>query len=545
MRRSLFLLACLIVLVASTHLRAQPFSIRGIKGLWWEGMPKYEQALPWLAEHDLNFLMLCYSSFPASGMDWRADYTPEEMERFRALAAKGKDLGVDVCLSFNPGIWSKPPLVYSSDADYQCAWEKVRKVHALGINWFALCLDDIGRELTPEDKARFVTLQAAQVHFVNRLWRDMRTLHPRPRLIFCPSAYLTDDAKNHLDYINTIGEGIDREVLMFWTGPQCCSTSISAADAAVFEKWIRRKPFVWDNYPVNDMYPWRPLVSPLKNRSADLSGAVSGYISNPMKQWHLSKIPLATTAMYLNDPASYDPAKAIEQVIRGYPADQQKAVRLLVDLYGSSFWGEAGFPPKPAPADRDSAYTMLPRYRVLRKLLSSNPGLSGLWEDVRPTLEQDISTLERKTRDRRVESPLKAMGDDFRGGAGVVFGYQQFGRDVNYVYAKPTGKSTMTVEFYLTSAQTGGAALRITGRDGDTGKKSRIRLELNGQAIFESVAPFPHTGFETRLFDVPPSVLREGANTLTITNLEEDGTLGMPPWFMVAEAELLPKEANR
>lgn len=528
------------VLIPASASTAKPFEVRGIKGLWWEGMAKYEQALPWLAEHDLNFLMLCYSSFKASGMDWRADYAPEEMEQIRNLAAKGRKLGVSVCLSFNPGIWSKPPLVYSSDADYRTAWNKVRGVHALGVNWFALCLDDIGRELTPEDKSRFGTLQEAQAYFVNRLWRDMKMLRPRPKLIFCPSAYLTDDAKNHLDYINTIGEKIDREVMMFWTGPQCCSASITAEDARVFEKWIRRKPFVWDNYPVNDMFPWRPLLSPLKDRSADLASAVSGYISNPMKQWRISTIPLTTTALYLNDPAGYVAEKAIEQAISAFPKDQQSAVRLLVELYGSSFWGENDFPPQPRPADRGAALRILPKYRVLRKMLSTDGDLRDIWEEVKPTLEQDIAALERKTRDRSVDSPLRAMGDDFDGGAGSVYGYVQFSRAVNYVYAQPTGRNVMSVEFYVDKLPAERAVLRLIARDGDTGVKSRIRLSINDTTVFEAIAPFSHTGFETKLFDVPAPALRIGVNRLMITNLAEEGVLGMPPWFMVAEAELIP-----
>jgi len=45
-----------------------PFAIRGIKGLCWDGAEKYQKALPWLAEHKLNFLMICYTSFPESAV---------------------------------------------------------------------------------------------------------------------------------------------------------------------------------------------------------------------------------------------------------------------------------------------------------------------------------------------------------------------------------------------------------------------------------------------------------------------------------------------
>src|SRR5207248_3049825 len=128
-------------------------------GLWWDGLDKYRLALPWLAEHRLNFLMLCYSSFPASGKTWREPYTSEELAGFGELAAQADHLNVKLCLSFNPGIWSNPPLTYSSDEDYQLALQKVRAVHAAGVRWFALCLDDINRGLQAADNQRFGTLQ--------------------------------------------------------------------------------------------------------------------------------------------------------------------------------------------------------------------------------------------------------------------------------------------------------------------------------------------------------------------------------------------------
>lgn len=515
------------------------FAIRGIKGLWWDGIDKYQLALPWLAAHRLNFLMLCYSSFPASATDWRSDYAPGQLQQIRELAEQGRKLGVDICLSFNPGIWSKPPLVYSNEDDYQRTLSKVNEVHALRVSWFALCLDDISRALEPADIERFGTLQAAHVHFVNRLWGDMQTLKPAPKLIFCPSAYSTDDAARHKDYITTVGRGIHRDVMMFWTGPAVCSPSITAADAAVFAKWIRRKPFVWDNYPVNDMYPWRPLLAPLKNRSADLAGAVSGYVANPMKQLHASALPLAATAAYLTDPAGYDPQKAMHDAVKQHPPEQHRALWLLLDLYGSSFWGEAGFPPQPRPADVASARKLLPKYRVLRRELSSKPGLADLWADVSATLDQDIALLERKTRDRRADSPLGAFGDDFEGGAADLFGSRFYNRCVNYVYARPTGRHEMRVDLYIDRLPAR-AALRLTARNDDSGRKPAIRIAINGRTLYEGESPFAADDFLNKPFEVAAGVLAEGANTLTVTNLADDGALGMPPWFMVADVELAP-----
>lgn len=357
-----------------------PFAIRGIKGLWWDGLDNYRKALPWAARHRLNFLMLCYSSFPESGKDWRAPYTAEETAGFAELARQADQLGIELCLSINPGIWSKPPLVYSGDDDYERLWRKLRNVHHdCGIHSFALCLDDIHTELTPADQKQFASLGDAHVHLLNRLWNDLKALHPRPRLIFCPSAYTTRDAERFAEYTRTIGERIDPEVMMFWTGPVVCSPSITAADARHIAALLKRKPIVWDNYPVNDMFPWRPLLAPLKGRAPDLAGEVAGYMANPMKQWEASKIPLGTTARYLNEPANYDARRALDQVIGEYAAEDRDAVRRLIDCYGATFLGEPRYPPKPAS---DAA-------RSLASELSARPNLRALWDDVRPTVEAD------------------------------------------------------------------------------------------------------------------------------------------------------------
>lgn len=520
---------------------SSPFAIRGIKGLWWEGDAKYRQALPWLAKHHLNFLMLCYTSFPESSWKWRDAYSAQEVQSFRELAEEARRLSVHLCLAINPGIWSKPPLVYSSEADFGCLLAKVKQAYDAGIRWFALCLDDIDQALQPADLRAYKTLEDAQTAFVNRLWTEMRALRPRPTLIFCPSAYTTADAEAHLHYIETIGAGVDREVMIFWTGPTVCSPSITAADARRFGAWIRRKPFVWDNYPANDGYYWRPVLAPVKGRGKDLAREVSGYLANPMKQWVASTLPLSSLAAYLHNPAAYTPKDGLRAMLAEYPAEYRPAVDLLVRLYGSSFLGEAGFPPRPRPRTQKDAARQLETYRRLVRLMTSAPGLRPLWEDVRPSVEADVAFLERKAGDRLQASPLRALGDQFDGGAADLFGYNFFGKPVNYVYARATGRHAMQADFVLASVPPQGAVLRLTARDDDSGKKLQIRILWNGHALVSGPSPFESTSFRTLEFEIPRDWLHPGRNVLRIENGEDRGTLGMPPWFMVAEAEVAPR----
>jgi hypothetical protein len=111
-------------------------------------------------------------------------------------------------------------------------------------------------------------------------------------------------------------------------------------------------------------------------------------MANPMKQWTASTIPLATLADYFRDPAGYDPAASIAHAVETqFTPEQRPTIRLLLDVYGTRFIGEPGYPPTPAAPDQ------LAKARQLRDALSSDATLADLWRDVQPTLDADIAKL--------------------------------------------------------------------------------------------------------------------------------------------------------
>ena len=542
-RRRLLMPLIAVLCFATPTMQAagsSPFAIRGIKGLWWDGIQKYRMALPWIASHGMNFMMFCYSSFPASGARWRTDYTATEQHDMGSLAIRARRYGVQLCLSFNPGLWSDPPLQYSSERDMALAIRKIRLVHRLGIDWFAICLDDINREMQPMDRERFPDIASAQIHFVNGVYAEMRRIGPGMRLIFCPSAYTSDDALRHRSYIEAVGRGLDPRILVFWTGPVVCSPTITSADARQFGAMIRRKPLLWDNYPVNDMLPWRPLLAPVRGRSADLGSAVAGYMANPMREWHASKLPLASLAEYLRSPRTYDYRVAAERAAKEWPVGDRPAIRALQALYGGAFLGEPAYPPTPVAAATTDIRRKAAELRRAQELLAARPALAPLLADVAPTLMEDLAGLERRSRNRRRSAPLIAVGDDFSGGAGKLFGYTKYKRSVNYIYAAPTGHSRMTVEFWLDGRIPSAAAVDLNARNDDAGTHPSLTITLNGAALLRGPSPFRSDRFELRSLPVPAGALRPGANVLEIRSDDPSGVVGMPPWFMVSRAELIP-----
>jgi len=147
-----------------------------------------------------------------------------------------------------------------------------------------------------------------------------------------------------------------------------------------------------------------------------------------------------------------------------------------------------------------------------------------------------VLALEALAATALVEMP----GAAFKGGAQTHFGATFHGRaEVNYVYAQSTGAAaTMTARFQIERVPRSRLLLHLEAMDDDASSPCQVRLTLNGLVLHEGPSGFPDARWACRRFAVPGDALRPGTNDLTIVNLERNGPLGAPPWFMVARAAL-------
>ncbi len=513
------------------------FRIRGFKGLWWEGLTNYRLSIPWMARHGLNFLMTCYSSFPESGARWREPYPATLVHGLQALCQDARRNGIHLCVAVNPGIWSDPPLNYSDPSEADRMIRKIEQLHAIEIHWVGLCLDDINRTLGDADRRRFGSLGKAQAYWVNTIWEQVSRLSPRPRLIFCPSAYTTEDGRMHRDYLDDI-RVISRDIPFFWTGPTVCAAHITREDVTEWVQLTGRKPFIWDNYPVNDMFQFRPLLGPLRSRSADLPRLTEGYMANPMRQWHLSTLPLATMAVYVNAPDRYAPDSAVSRALDDWPPECRDALRLAMDAYGSAFWGDPDFP----PFQRWNGTLAPSRLRLLRALrarMRRVSALSSFWSELQPTVDEEITALNTVVTRRQASDRTVVYGDQITGGAADLFGMLHWGELVNLVYARSTGRHEMHA--HLQAPVEGARILRIRGRNSDIGPLPRLSIRLNDRMILSGPLALPQDRFDTVTVTLPDGLTLSGRVSCLIRCEEPDGVLGMPPWFMVSELKLLPR----
>ncbi|MDQ3855029.1 MAG: protein kinase, partial [Chloroflexota bacterium] len=143
---------------------------------------------------------------------------------------------------------------------------------------------------------------------------------------------------------------------------------------------------------------------------------------------------------------------------------------------------------------------------------------------------------------------LRLEDGTFTGGYSNPDGYK--GRSAQWIYAQPTDYDRMRADFSidgrLVGDRTDNATLRIEGMDSENSPKTRIRISLNNHTVFEGPNPLPNDtndlndsgNWGTKSFQFPVTYLRQGNNRLEIVNLETEGKLGEPPFFMLDYAEL-------
>ena len=323
-------------------------------------------------------------------IQWNLHYPPAEFARLVSLIRLCRERGVDFVWAVSPGLTIR----HAKDGDFDLLAEKFERIAGEGVRSFALFLDDIPRELIfKEDRARFASLADAHVFIANRLYRRLIKSRPDARLLFCPTDYYTIKPT---PYLETIGRGLDPAIPVFWTGPKVVPPAITAADARAITNILRRKPLLWDNYPVNDYNRRKLNLGPLRGRDPKLPRLLSGYFANPMNEPAASMIPLMTAAEYLRDPAGYDPDAAWRRAVRAFAENAgagRETEAALADFCAAwpagFFAGEPPCPMETAAADARFGNSaplkrILERIPELTALLAAAPGLRDFVAETQP-----------------------------------------------------------------------------------------------------------------------------------------------------------------
>lgn len=214
--------------------------------------------------------------------NWLAPFNDQEVVHLQNTAQAYQVRG----LSFGIGL---SPL--DSYACYdQHAREKLRiKISQINdVNADILCI------LFDDMRGDYIDLAQHQINLIN----DAMAWSNAKYNIVCPTYYSDDPLLESIfgpappNYLSDLGQSLDSEINIFWTGPKVCSLHYPKDHLEAVAEKLQRKPFLWDNSISNDA---AKSSNYLKFKAPDLhknSESLSGYAINPMNQPWLSRIPL-------------------------------------------------------------------------------------------------------------------------------------------------------------------------------------------------------------------------------------------------------------
>jgi hypothetical protein len=297
--------------------------IEGFYGKPWSYEARAD-AVSRLAPHGYGFYLYAPKSDPFLRRRWQEAHPDEEMANLRALSLACREQGGRFGIGLSPF-----ELYWNFDrAGGEALRHKIELLDDIGIDDLAILFDDMRGDLP--------ALAREQVDVV-----DFAAAHTNATRIIVAPTYYTDDplldrfyGQRPEGYLEALGEKLDTAIEIFWTGPEVCSREFTTGHLDRVCGQLRRKPFIWDNYPVND----GPRMSQhlhlraFTGRPGAMRAHIAGHAVNPASQPTLSMIPALTLAesYALGDAYDYRAAfvSAATEIL-----GSELAARVGADLY--------------------------------------------------------------------------------------------------------------------------------------------------------------------------------------------------------------------
>ena len=309
--------------------------IEGFYGEPWSWGERADYAR-FLRKHGFSFYIYAPKGDPYMRKRWREPFPKAHEEKLAKLAGQCHSAGIEFGVGFSPYEIYLAPFDLEVKKLLQA---KLDVFNRIGVDKFGILMDDMKGDLPG--------LAERQLEILN--W--VATRSSAKQLVFCPTYYSSDPVLEKLfgktpeGYFEKLA-ALDKRVSMFWTGELVCSKTYSPEHLRDAAGKLGRKPFLWDNYPVNDgprMCKFLHL-RPVTGRPAVMGEHPAAHAVNPMNQAALSKIVLLTLKASYEKGEGYDPDKAFRKAAgmvtchdmaalleRDLPAFMDKGLDVLTD----------------------------------------------------------------------------------------------------------------------------------------------------------------------------------------------------------------------
>lgn len=279
--------------------------IEGFFGRSWSWSDRSIYA-KFLALNAFNFYIYAPKSDQFLRKHWQQNWPSNIKQELIQLREIYRDAKIDF------GIGLSPYEIYldNTSNNRTALHNRIKQINELEPEILCLLFDDMRGDL-PD-------LAKIQIDLMHQV-ADISTAK---RIIFCPTYYSFDPVlekvfgKMPSDYWNTLNQSLDKKIDIFWTGEKVCSANYSNAHLQEVSDLLGRKPFLWDNYPVNDGAIKSNLI---QLRAVDIAHSklhdtVAGHALNPMNQPWLSQIALASLPRAYHEQDKYNPERVLREI---------------------------------------------------------------------------------------------------------------------------------------------------------------------------------------------------------------------------------------
>ena len=299
--------------------------VEGFYGVPWSREARLSQ-LDFYGRNKMNIYIYGPKDDPYhSSPNWRKPYPAQEAEQLKELVECARRNEVLFYWAIHPG----KDIRWNTE-DRDLLMEKFESMYRLGIRAFAVFFDDISGEGTSAEK---------QVELLNDIYHNfVKVKGDVAPLLMCPTEYNRLWTKLEGGYLATLGGKLHPDIGILWTGDKVVAC-IDKPTMQFVNPLLKRKAFIWWNFPVSDYVRDRLLLGAVYGNGTDIDDDISAFISNPMEHAEASKIALFSIADYAWNMDAYKSdaswRRAVRYLMPGHAAVLQVFASHNSDLGGN------------------------------------------------------------------------------------------------------------------------------------------------------------------------------------------------------------------
>lgn len=276
-----------------------------------------------LSDIDMNQYVYAPKDDPYHNVKWREPYPDEKLAEISELASLSKNKGVDFVWAIHPGQNLIDFNLYEEEIDK--LFTKYDSLHKAGVTSFALCMDDIDRDLAYEQREFHLRL-------VKDILKKLKSYENEKLLFVHPwynSAWIDEKGEEYFKLFRNLDN-----LEIMWTGYDVV-VPITKTSQERFTEISQKGANIWFNWPVNDYLRDRIFMEIFEfYDSSEIN--YKSILTNPMNQAELSKISIYQIGEFAKDPAGFVPIESFKRALAYIDEKVASELFIIADSFFAS-----------------------------------------------------------------------------------------------------------------------------------------------------------------------------------------------------------------